>query len=222
MSILVSSCYLAALVSCIGALIIPEELPSILSLIYSNIPPIKKGTDSRIGVGFRLGPHADFQVLLELGPQTNTQPLGPDGDSKRRRQIQRLQRPSHTVSNTDVVGDTPGGKWLSSWKSGFVNPKYTKHEAEDMPEVVSNPLIGKENVASHLQQLYKKSQQATGRSNDNHSNQNQNDLPNQKDKTVAETGPIETSSVATPTTTIISNIVTIITGTPEEPVTDSS
>jgi hypothetical protein len=26
-----------------SALIIPEELPSILSVIYSNIPPIKKG-----------------------------------------------------------------------------------------------------------------------------------------------------------------------------------
>ncbi|XP_033338473.2 snustorr snarlik [Megalopta genalis] len=65
-------------------LIVPEELPTILSLIYSNIPPIKKGTDSRIGVGFRLGEHADFQVLLELGPQTETEPIG-KADSKRRR-----------------------------------------------------------------------------------------------------------------------------------------
>ncbi|KAK1127743.1 hypothetical protein K0M31_003231 [Melipona bicolor] len=41
-------------------------------------------TDSRIGVGFRLGEHADFQILLELGPQTETEPLG-NADSKRRR-----------------------------------------------------------------------------------------------------------------------------------------
>lgn len=67
-----------------ASLIIPEELPTILSLIYSNIPPIKKGTDSRLGVGFRLGEHADFQVLLELGPQTDTDPIGTN-ESKRRR-----------------------------------------------------------------------------------------------------------------------------------------
>ncbi|KAF7987922.1 hypothetical protein HCN44_003785 [Aphidius gifuensis] len=60
----------------INCLIIPEEVPTILSLIYSNIPPIKKGTDSRVGVGFRLGEHADFQVMLELGPQKETEKFG--------------------------------------------------------------------------------------------------------------------------------------------------
>ncbi|XP_031782797.1 uncharacterized protein LOC100115352 [Nasonia vitripennis] len=70
---------------CANSLIIPEELPTILSLIYSNIPPIKKGTDSRLGLGFRLGEHADFQVLLELGPQKETDPIGNDVDSKRKR-----------------------------------------------------------------------------------------------------------------------------------------
>lgn len=56
--------------------IVPQELPSILSLVYSNVPPIKKGTDSRVGFGFRLGEHADFQVQLELGPQKFTKPIG--------------------------------------------------------------------------------------------------------------------------------------------------
>ncbi|XP_058794178.1 uncharacterized protein LOC131665930 [Phymastichus coffea] len=69
----------------VTSLIVPEELPTILSLIYSNIPPIKKGTDSRVGVGFRLGEHADFQVLVELGPQKETEPLGNDVDTKRKR-----------------------------------------------------------------------------------------------------------------------------------------
>ncbi|TGZ32225.1 uncharacterized protein Snsl [Temnothorax longispinosus] len=69
----------------VKSLIIPEELPTILSLIYSNIPPIKKGTDSRLGVGFRLGEHADFQILVELGPQTETDPIGTSNDAKRRR-----------------------------------------------------------------------------------------------------------------------------------------
>lgn len=37
---------------------------------------IKIGTDSRVGFGYRLGEHADFQVMFELGPQTNTRPIG--------------------------------------------------------------------------------------------------------------------------------------------------
>ncbi|CAK9831954.1 hypothetical protein ANTRET_LOCUS8862 [Anthophora retusa] len=82
--VLVNLCILLFLYEHATCLIIPEDLPTILSLIYSNIPPIKKGTDSRIGVGFRLGEHADFQVLFELGPQTETGPIG-NTDSKRRR-----------------------------------------------------------------------------------------------------------------------------------------
>lgn len=39
------------------------------------------GTDSRLGWGFRLGDRADFQVLVELGPQQYTQPLGNQGDN---------------------------------------------------------------------------------------------------------------------------------------------
>ncbi|GLG92884.1 Uncharacterized protein GBIM_00433 [Gryllus bimaculatus] len=64
------------------ALIVPQELPTILSVIYSNIPPILKGTDSRLGLGFRFGPHADFQVQLELGPQMYTYTQRPGGPSQ--------------------------------------------------------------------------------------------------------------------------------------------
>lgn len=59
-----------------NGLIVPQELPSVLSVVYSVIPPIKKGTDSRLGFGFRLGNHADFQTIFEIGPQKNTKPLG--------------------------------------------------------------------------------------------------------------------------------------------------
>ncbi|XP_012350893.1 uncharacterized protein LOC105737441 isoform X2 [Apis florea] len=83
-SILVKLCILMLLYEYATCLVIPEELPTILSLIYSNIPPIKKGTDSRIGIGFRLGEHADFQMLFELGPQMETEPIG-NTDTKRRR-----------------------------------------------------------------------------------------------------------------------------------------
>ncbi|XP_018325516.1 uncharacterized protein LOC108737273 [Agrilus planipennis] len=71
----------------IQALIVPDEVPSILSIIYSNIPTIKKGTDSRLGYGFRLGDRADVQFLVELGPQTNTRPLAnqPDKNGQNRK-----------------------------------------------------------------------------------------------------------------------------------------
>lgn len=59
-----------------NGLIVPQELPSVLSVVYSVIPPLKKGTDSRVGFGFRLGNHADFQTILEIGPQKYTKPLG--------------------------------------------------------------------------------------------------------------------------------------------------
>lgn len=41
-----------------------------------------KGQDSRLGFGFRLGRNADAQVLIELGPQSETSPVG-EGDSRR-------------------------------------------------------------------------------------------------------------------------------------------
>ncbi|XP_076663020.1 snustorr snarlik [Andrena cerasifolii] len=83
--VLVKLCILLIFYDHATCLIIPEELPTILSLIYSNIPPIKKGTDSRVGVGFRLGDHADFQMLVELGPQTRTDPIGNDASGSKRR-----------------------------------------------------------------------------------------------------------------------------------------
>ncbi|XP_044764604.1 myosin-7-like [Coccinella septempunctata] len=55
--------------------IIPDDVPTALSVFYSNAPKVKLGTDSRIGWGFRLGDRADAQILLELGPQQYTQRL---------------------------------------------------------------------------------------------------------------------------------------------------
>ncbi|XP_018566804.1 uncharacterized protein LOC108907551 [Anoplophora glabripennis] len=124
------------------SLIIPDELPSILSVIYSNIPTIKKGTDSRIGWGFRLGNRADFQVLVELGPQTNTQPLANQGDGNRKRNAlnnlantlyaqrqkdkrikeeeeKRIKEQENLTTNDEseetIPSDNDGAKWLKSW-----------------------------------------------------------------------------------------------------------
>lgn len=41
------------------------------------------GTDSRVGFGYRLGDHADFQVQFELGPQKETQAIGTGAANKR-------------------------------------------------------------------------------------------------------------------------------------------
>ncbi|KAF2885360.1 hypothetical protein ILUMI_20829 [Ignelater luminosus] len=113
------------------SLIIPDELPSLLSVIYSNIPTIKKGTDSRIGWGFRFGDRADFQVLVELGPQTNTQPLGnQDTSSSNKRNVlnnlsntlyaqQKQIKKEHAREPVTRTSNTDGGKWLNQWSENI-------------------------------------------------------------------------------------------------------
>lgn len=59
-----------------NALIAPSQVADVTSVILSGLPPLKKGTDKRVGYGFRLGEHADFQILFEMGPQKFTKPLG--------------------------------------------------------------------------------------------------------------------------------------------------
>ncbi|XP_068082694.1 uncharacterized protein [Anabrus simplex] len=118
MLVLVRGCCAALLVTYVGALIIPQELPTILRVVYSRIPPFLKGTDSRLGWGFRFGPHADFQILLELGPQIYTQRLGPDAtDSKRRRET-TADLPAR--EGNDII--PPGSRWSSMWRSSHFSP----------------------------------------------------------------------------------------------------
>ncbi|CAH2101970.1 unnamed protein product [Euphydryas editha] len=111
--------------------IIPEELPSLLSVAYSNIPPIKKGTDSRIGFGFAFGNHADFQVMLELGPQTNTMPLNgqpfpKNGNSNNKRQAPSLP-PAKIDKNKEKFLQSDAGKYLQNWAQNMKSPsKYVK------------------------------------------------------------------------------------------------
>ncbi|XP_059483601.1 uncharacterized protein LOC132201445 [Neocloeon triangulifer] len=106
-----------------NGLIIPEELPSILSIIYSNIPPIKNGFDTRFGVGFRLGQHADVQFLTEIGPQIETDRLGeperrrsainpPTPQEALYREMAKKQKLPEKQENADAVEDN----WLLRWK----------------------------------------------------------------------------------------------------------
>jgi len=124
------------------ALIVPQELPSVLSLIYSNIPPIRKGTDSRVGFGFRLGEHADFQVIYEIGPQINTRKIGDSSSSDRKRYTQPEKK------------DPPpkGTAWLQRWAAEELqrqNP--TKKKVKKSKPAPPKMSMG---VVNHLQQLY--------------------------------------------------------------------
>jgi len=122
--------------------VVPQELQSLLSVVYSNIPPVKKGksgfikkrfkligniifyigTDSRIGFGYRLGDHADFQVMIELGPQRETRPLG-DGkndQSFNKRQVSSSEQRKH-LREQELLTSTErnAASWLETWSNGM-------------------------------------------------------------------------------------------------------
>ncbi|XP_075149848.1 snustorr snarlik [Haematobia irritans] len=120
-AVLMTALLFLAQCSSISSLIVPNEVPSILSLVYSNIPPIKKGTDSRLGFGFRLGQHADFQVMVELGPQKETRPIGdPDnGSSFNKRQVNKAQQ--RAVQREVAKTESPPTSWLEKWSSQINN-----------------------------------------------------------------------------------------------------
>ncbi|KAH8412913.1 hypothetical protein KR009_006707, partial [Drosophila setifemur] len=131
---------LALLHTQLGAtFIVPRELPSLLSLVYSNIPPIKKGTDSRVGFGFRLGEHADFQVMVELGPQKETRPIGEQGQddqsfnkrqvssSEQKALLRQLYRQQVKKEAERLMTSTErnAASWLETWSNGM-KPQKTK------------------------------------------------------------------------------------------------
>ncbi|KAH8391843.1 hypothetical protein KR215_005710, partial [Drosophila sulfurigaster] len=146
--------------------IVPEQLPSVLSLVYSNIPTIKKGTDSRFGFGFRLGEHADFQVLLELGPQKETRPLGDPSkydQSFNKRQVSAQEQRQHLRQQQLLATSTErnAASWLETWSNGMKpqekvqtakpKPRIKQTEAATLPVRPQMPT----DALQQLQQLYK-------------------------------------------------------------------
>ncbi|XP_047098281.1 uncharacterized protein LOC124712032 isoform X2 [Schistocerca piceifrons] len=132
--------FASVLFCCSDALIIPQELPSILSLIYSNLPPLKK----------------DFQVLIQLGPQTETQPIGPQPENNGNSKRHVIQQTFYIPNGEEIITDTQGGKWLSSWRSAFtpkrkVNLQETKTE---IPTMAPDPTQSRNQVVTHLRKLY--------------------------------------------------------------------
>ena len=62
------------------------------------------GADSKFGFGFRLGPHADFQTIIELGPQENTKPLGLSNNQLKRQSSKRVVPASdNTFKNEEIA-----------------------------------------------------------------------------------------------------------------------
>uniref|UniRef100_A0A2A4K009 Uncharacterized protein n=1 Tax=Heliothis virescens TaxID=7102 RepID=A0A2A4K009_HELVI len=124
-----------------ASVIIPEELPSLLSVAYSNIPPIKKGTDSRVGFGFAFGNHADFQIMLELGPQTNTQNLTGQGfqstSSNAKRQAS-LPPPAKYNKNKEKYLPSDGSKYLQNWAQKMKYPQKWSQNTLSKPGEVPN------------------------------------------------------------------------------------
>ncbi|CAG9770868.1 unnamed protein product [Ceutorhynchus assimilis] len=151
-------CFVLLNVIGIHSFIIPDELPSLLSIIYSNIPTLKKGTDSRIGWGFRLGDRADFQILTEFGPQQYTQKLAnqedENGSNKRstlenlantlyaqRQQDKKQQhakkhqqdkKPQHQKENaTDLKSGSD--QWLKNWSKTMEKTEELKPTTQNVP-----------------------------------------------------------------------------------------
>ncbi|GBP20536.1 hypothetical protein EVAR_78915_1 [Eumeta japonica] len=55
--------------------IVPSDVSTGLLTVYGFAPPLLFGTESKLGWGFSLGPHADFQILYEFGPTVDSRPL---------------------------------------------------------------------------------------------------------------------------------------------------
>lgn len=153
-----------------NAFIVPEELPSILSLVYSTIPQIKKGTDSRIGIGYRLGDHADFQVLLELGPQTNTRKIGANTNQSKR----NLKEDDVKQIQKEKVKES----WLESWHKQIKQQKLIEkaNQAAASPSATIS-----ESSLKQLQQLY----------GNNHFNNNNNDNNNDDERIIEDNENID-------------------------------
>ncbi|VVC45821.1 Hypothetical protein CINCED_3A005459 [Cinara cedri] len=132
-----------------ATIFVPEEIPSLLSVVYSNLPPIKKGTDSRLGVGFRLGPNADVQFQLELGPQTNTLPIG-DGANAAAAAVAKKR-------HATAAGDHVPGDWLNRWRFQM-SPGYVGQDGEQIAAGHQTGELsdgGISDAVAHLRQLYK-------------------------------------------------------------------
>ncbi|XP_059616607.1 uncharacterized protein LOC132261699 [Phlebotomus argentipes] len=142
-----------------GHFVVPEEFASLLGIVFSTIPQIRKGTDSRLGFGYRLGEHADFQVLVELGPQKFTKPIGGEDttntNSKRNVNPEDYRPPKKETNN-----------WLMNWSQSAKNQELQPEDPEHpitavlmgSPKVPTKPLIPESSLKQLLKLYGKKSE----------------------------------------------------------------
>lgn len=154
----------SSLLPILDAFIVPQEIPSLLSLVYSNIPPIKKGTDSRIGFGYRLGDHADFQVQFELGPQKETKAIGTGSTNKRN--VDPIDEFKEKKLADRKKVKQQGGSWLQNWFTGMKRDQF----AETTEKAIEYQSQISQDALSQLQQLYKKSDNEATETEENQEN----------------------------------------------------
>lgn len=137
------------------------RLPRFFSVKCSNLKMCSElcfwhvlGTDSRLGLGFRLGPNADVQFQLELGPQTNTVPIG--GANA----VNAVAKKRHVATSIDGSG-VKSTDWLNKWRlqmsPGYVpdgdqqNLVMAGERSDNAAATGNNP----SDTVAHLRQLYK-------------------------------------------------------------------
>ncbi|CRL00753.1 CLUMA_CG014009, isoform A [Clunio marinus] len=142
----------------VSAFIVPQEIPSLLSLVYSNIPPIKKGTDSRVGFGYRLGDHADFQVQFEIGPQKETQAIGSGSLRKRyTNPTEEFEAKKANKKEEFKKGEKQNQTgWLQTWLKKVNKEEPAAATESSMPK--NKPIVSSD-VLKQLQVLYQSGQQ---------------------------------------------------------------
>lgn len=122
-----------------------------------------------MGFGFRLGEHADFQVILELGPQKETRPIGDDEDNAksesnfRKRNVAKQQELQ--LQRELLKAASENGNWLEKWyrqvqanKLSFSKDYGTTGNSASSNnkshlKVPEKPKLPKD-IMKHLQKLY--------------------------------------------------------------------
>jgi len=93
------------------------------------------------------------QFQLEIGPQTNTLPVGAESNAAADSSVVTKKR--HTQQTGGGVGG--GGKpkeWLNAWRLEM-SPGYVRDGDDDAAGDPATMAVGQQDAVAHLRQLYK-------------------------------------------------------------------
>lgn len=100
-----------------------------------------------------MGPNADFQVQFELGPQTNTQPIGPNAGVNNTSKKRQTPGSGTKISSNLIFNSTnPSEKWLNTWK---MNVNEEENQRTQDSHHVSDPTRENASFVNQLRELYK-------------------------------------------------------------------